>query len=119
MSKLPSRVFRRMSRHRVPWILLLVAAAGLFAWWPSQPAEGAGVGGYAEVVRLETAYRPADDVLEARFHFSSGVALTQTVKDSADIDRLLQMATAFGSDNVKMFATAHEDQIQSWHLSVR
>lgn len=110
----------RTNRLRAAWISAASAAAllAILATFWLAPAADAAVGGYEQVTRLELRYIYDRPLLEARFHLASGLALTQRIEDKTNIDRLFAAADTFAQQKVRMFVTAEEDRVISWHLSI-
>ncbi len=116
--EVPAMRFR--PSQRVTWLLLglfLTVALGLLPLFVPQGAE-AQIGGLGEVRKLELRYSPGDRALQARFHLASGLALDQHITESQDIDRLLSASVFFAQPRTRMFITAEEGEVVSWHLSV-
>ncbi len=110
-------MLRRRLLARIGAAGALIGAVVLAMEWLPRPAV-AQLGGYAQVTRLELAYVPASDEVEARFHLASGLAVNETAISEAAAERLFQAAQVLAAGKARLFVSARNDRVVSWHLSV-
>lgn len=81
------------------------------------PAQADTVG-FSEVSRLELAYSPATQSVQARITLATGHALTYRGATDRDMRALFNLAQTFSQKNTRMFAEVQGGGIRSLQVSI-
>jgi hypothetical protein len=110
------------NRTRVLHLALSIPGLGLLAlaaaWiWTIDTAR-ADTGGFSQVSRLEIAYVPAAQTVQARITLATGQALTFHSATDRDLRALFDLAQTFSQKNTRMFAEVQGGEIRSLQVSI-
>lgn len=81
---------------------------------PDQPK---ALSGHSQVDEIDLFWNPGSEVITARVHLATGIALTYDAKDEKESDMLIEFAQIFSSGKSRLYVEIEKDKIKTFQVS--
>lgn len=81
------------------------------------PDQAKAISGQSQVEEIDLFWNPGSEMITARVHLTTGIALTYEAKNEKESDILIEFAQIFSSGKSRLYVEIEKDKIKTFQVS--